>query len=277
MTGPDLRPLSLGEILDRTFSLYRNNFILFIGIAGIPHILILAVSVLQLYFYGNDNPFLPGGHPVTFFVVMAVALLIMIPTGLLASGGTVIAVSEVYLGRPVLISDALRRAWNKFGSLLGLTILSSLALLGSALLLIIPAFYVGCRLAVSTPGIVIEGKGPRQAMKRSWQLTSDFTGRAFMILLLYFALSLAATALFSAPFTYGAIVNLKDPAASQVWKVMNQISTSIGNVLIEPILLIGLSIFYFDLRVRKEAFDLQLMLDPAGTPPPAIDAEPSPL
>lgn len=32
----DLRPLSLGEILDRTFTLYRRNFLLFAGIIAIP-------------------------------------------------------------------------------------------------------------------------------------------------------------------------------------------------------------------------------------------------
>ncbi len=31
MTGLDLRPLTLGEILDRTFSLYRRHIVLFLG------------------------------------------------------------------------------------------------------------------------------------------------------------------------------------------------------------------------------------------------------
>jgi hypothetical protein len=36
MADLDLRPLSLGEILDRTFSLYRRHFILFLGINAFP-------------------------------------------------------------------------------------------------------------------------------------------------------------------------------------------------------------------------------------------------
>jgi hypothetical protein len=31
-----LRPMSTGEILDRTFNLYRNNFVLLAGIAVLP-------------------------------------------------------------------------------------------------------------------------------------------------------------------------------------------------------------------------------------------------
>src|SRR5208282_3644084 len=47
MADLDLRPLSLGEILDRTFSLYRRNFVLFLGITALPHLLILAMNLAQ--------------------------------------------------------------------------------------------------------------------------------------------------------------------------------------------------------------------------------------
>jgi hypothetical protein len=43
-----------------------------------------------------------------------------------------------------------------------------------------------------------------------------------------------------------------------------QVSATIGSVLVTPILLIATSVFYFDLRVRKEGFDLQFMLDPTS-------------
>jgi hypothetical protein len=48
MTGLDLRPLSLGEILDRTFSLYRQHFLLFLGLAGIPQVFVLAIRLAQI-------------------------------------------------------------------------------------------------------------------------------------------------------------------------------------------------------------------------------------
>ena len=42
-----LRPMSTGEILDRTFNLYRNNFVLFAGIAVLPPALMLVVQLIQ--------------------------------------------------------------------------------------------------------------------------------------------------------------------------------------------------------------------------------------
>ena len=35
-SGYDLRPLSTGEILDRTFQLYRSRFALFASLAALP-------------------------------------------------------------------------------------------------------------------------------------------------------------------------------------------------------------------------------------------------
>jgi hypothetical protein len=48
MANLDLRPLSLGEILDRTFSIYRGNFLLFVGITAIPQLLILGLHLAQI-------------------------------------------------------------------------------------------------------------------------------------------------------------------------------------------------------------------------------------
>jgi hypothetical protein len=45
MAPLDLRPLSLGELLDRTFFLYRRHFLLFAGIAAIPYSLFLIVNL----------------------------------------------------------------------------------------------------------------------------------------------------------------------------------------------------------------------------------------
>jgi hypothetical protein len=43
-----LRPLTTGELLDRTFSLYRNHFVLFVGISALPHLCVLAFQCLAL-------------------------------------------------------------------------------------------------------------------------------------------------------------------------------------------------------------------------------------
>jgi len=49
MGNLDLRPLSLGEILDRAFSIHRRNFLRFVGITAIPPLWVLALQLAQVF------------------------------------------------------------------------------------------------------------------------------------------------------------------------------------------------------------------------------------
>jgi len=110
MSGLDLRPLSLGEILDRTFTLYRGHFVLFLGIVGIPHLLLLAVSLTQILM-SNTNPLTPNTFSVTSAITGLALVVASIAAYLFSQGGAILAVSQIYLGRPVSIAEALGRVW----------------------------------------------------------------------------------------------------------------------------------------------------------------------
>jgi hypothetical protein len=253
MTGLELRPLSLGEILDRTFSLYRRYFLLFIGISGIPQLLVLGFNLAQ----GELRP------SVTLNVIASLLLLIISGFAyLFAQGGTILAVSELYLGRPTSIGVSLQRVWGEIGPLFGVVLLNGLAVGGALLLLVIPGIYVACRLLVCLPAALIEQRGPSESLSRSFDLTRDNAGRAFVILVLAVVLTYGAQILFALPFGIAMASASKDPAMFQFWMAMTQVSSSIATTLVRPVLLIATAIFYYDLRVRKEAFDLQLMMNP---------------
>src|ERR1700754_1955505 len=54
----DLRPLTLGELLDRTFALYRSRFWLFAGIAAVSGVINLLANFVQVvlqHFYLRHN------------------------------------------------------------------------------------------------------------------------------------------------------------------------------------------------------------------------------
>ena len=139
----------------------------------------------------------------------------------------------------------------------------------------VPGIYVACRLLVCVPAALIEQRGPRDSLARSWELTKGFAGRAFMMFLLFFAIAIAANLLFVTPFTIGIATALKNPAVLWFWMVLSQIGARVAAVLTQPILLIANAIFYYDLRVRKEAFDLQLMMNPTGPAPAGPGSVPS--
>ncbi len=280
MTTYDLRPLSLGEILDRTFSLYRKNFVLFAGITAIPYLLFLAFGLAQVLLVTVPNvPRVPvepqlqadstfnAGAMVFGLLIGLAAVIVGFIAYLLAQGATVFAVSELHLGRTTTIGASFRRVRGELGTLFGVLILSGLAMGAGFILLIVPGIYIACRLAVCVPAAILEDLGPRTSLERSWALTKDNAGRALLIYLLYVVLAFVAAGLFKWPFAIMILANAKNPQGVRLWLALLQVGNFFASALVGPVLTIATSLLYYDLRVRKEAFDLQMMMGALdGTP-----------
>ncbi len=264
MTGLDLRPLSLGEILDRTFFLYRRHFVLFVGISAVPQILVLAYSLTRIFLMPiglpSESGILSGMAQSLFFTL--ILLIVAFIAYLFSQGATVLAVSEVYLGRTTTIGGSLSRVMEDLGPLFGVVFLSGLVVGIGTMFFIIPGIYLACRLLVSVPAAMIEKRGATESMRRSFDLTRDFVIRAFVMIVLYVILVWAIQALLSWPFAFALVLARNDPVMVRFWSVLTQLGSSVGSVLVSPILLISTALYYYDLRVRKEAFDLQIMMDP---------------
>lgn len=289
MDGMELRPLSTGEILDRTFSLYRRYFLLFLGISAIPHILVLALNMTQTFLMSavanrtgpalihvnGQSPVFPAGPMAAGVGVMLLTLLVSLVAYLLTQGATVTAVSEIYLGHTITIGESFRRVRGELGTLFLVSLLSGLATGAAFILLIIPGIYVMCRLVLCIPAAVIEGLGARDSLERSFGLTKDSAGRAFLILLLYFVLAIGASAMITWPFTIVMVTARNNPEMMLFWTELMQIGAALTTVLVVPVLTIASSILYFDLRIRKEALDLQMMMTPAGAGVPIGSSVPT--
>jgi hypothetical protein len=284
MSTIDLRPLSIGELLDRTFSLYRRNFLLFVGIAAIPELLVLALQLAQVLLIpgkagvaqpaGSEfqaaSPGFSAGAALGVFGLAILGIIVYFIAYLFSQGGTLFAVSELYLGRTTTIGQSLSRMRGELWSLFGVVFLNGLVTGLCFLLLIIPGIYMACRLCVCIPAALLENLGPRESLERSFALTKDNAGRAFLILLLYTLILYAALFLFDIPLEFGVRSAAHDPVMLRLWTALMQVGNFVAGVLVTPVLTIASAIFYFDLRVRKEAFDLQLMMNPlaAGVPAP---------
>src|SRR3989449_10924034 len=150
----ELRPLSLGELLDRTFTLYRNHFWLFVEIMPLPQLVIAILSLLLQRFM---SPFLAvpascGSPPAPaemarilggFFFGALVGGVVYYIVYAMALGATTFAVSDVYLGRPATVLSAYRNVRGRFWSLLGLIFLILLVLFFAYLVFVAGGVIVG--------------------------------------------------------------------------------------------------------------------------------------
>jgi hypothetical protein len=270
MSQIDLRPLSLGEILDRTFSLYRRHFLLFLGIAAIPHLLTLALNLVQVFVRqgGKGSTATQPSNGLMAFGLFGIFvwLFVYIVAYLFAQGGTIYAVSDLYLGHPTTINASLRKMWGQLLNLLGVSLLNGMAIVIGIIFLIIPGIYLACRLITCVPAALLEDLGARESLERSFALTKDSAWRAFVIYFLYVSMVYATLILFAIPFGFVAVMAGKDPHMLRLAAGIMQVGQFCAGVLVTPFFLIATSVFYYDLRVRKEAFDLQLMMQTSGTP-----------
>src|SRR5271156_4076057 len=260
MASIDIRPLSLGEILDGSFSLYRKHFQIFFGISLVPHLFVLAWAVGRMWLVtvpsiraralGVPPPFSPMS---TFVFSFAPSIVEFFLVYLFTQVPTAYTVSEIYLGRTISIRSAFGRMRRGFWRFAAYTFLSGTAILAATLLLLVPGISLACRLITALPAATVENLEPGGAFGRSFRLTRDYSWRALVIYLLYACLRLGAFALLFYPQRLASVLTRSDPTMATAWLELISVVSILEATLIGPFLTIAATVFYFDLRVRKEA------------------------
>ena len=105
-------------------------------------------------------------------------------------------------------------------------------------------------------------------MSRSSQLTEGNRGRVFVMWILFIVLSIGFNLLLQWPIRLAAGVGgaLALQRFGVGYQVASLVATFISQCLVGPLATIAFSLVYYDERVRKEAFDLQLMMSTLDTP-----------
>jgi hypothetical protein len=148
METAELRPLTLGELLDRAFTLYRRNFWLFVGIMAIPSAFSVPFSVV---FFSMRGPTVSGGRPSpaivagTLLVGLAFFLLFWIVYAV-AIGAATYAVSETYLSQRPTVRGSYRKVRGKFWGILGVVALACLRAFG---MLLVVSIGIGLVVGIS--------------------------------------------------------------------------------------------------------------------------------
>jgi hypothetical protein len=127
-----LRPLTLGEILDRTAQLYRRNFLLFAGVAAIPTgVMLLAFlpigGAVGLFGVLGAN----GGTPSFLSIgVIVVLVLLILPVSIgvtvLSQAALTGAGIHTHMGQKPTIRAAIASVWPRFWTYFGLLLLQGI-------------------------------------------------------------------------------------------------------------------------------------------------------
>ena len=242
---PPLRPLSLGEVLDASFALYRSRFatLLLIAVACrlIPILLAVYLEVSEVTL-------------AQIWVRLGASLisLVLVAIGVAAS---TFVVSDAYLGRETTVQSAFSRAMPRIWTLLGVSILTSLAVGIGFVLLIVPGLILLAGFLLSPVVAVIESTPKStEAMSRSWQLSRGYKGKLLLTMLVAFLLLLVPS------ITLGAVGGLASGVSpDQPMGLAFFVVSLVLQVFVYPFVYVVQTVLYYDLRVRKEGFDLEVL------------------
>ena len=251
MTPPALRPLSVGEILDVSFQLYRRHFAPLASVAficsGVPVLLSLFIQA--------------SGGMLANLTLSLVYYIIFTVLSAIATAATVFIVSESYLGRPLGAGEALSRATPLLWRLIICSILLALLVGIGLLFFFIPGFILASGLMLAFPALVLEpGSTPTSSLGRSWALTRGSRLRIFGLLLTLLVLIyipiVAITSIAALVLPQHEFVG---PGASGTAGLLAVALAGVVQLLIYPLFYCVLTVAYYDLRVRKEGFDLEVL------------------
>jgi hypothetical protein len=252
-----LRPLTLGELLDRTFFLYREHFMLFVGIIALPHLALLAVQLSVVVLARQST------SSMTTLLMALVTMLMYLLVVAVSQGATVIAVSRLHLGQEASISGSFAGLEGRVATISLLMLRVGINVAVGLLLLIVPGVLMALKWSLAIPVTVLEHTGGSATLSRSAALTHGGRLRILAIYFLFVVLTYIFYSLWEIPILLAA--GLFTPrglaAGMPAW---TQIALPVGGFLtqslIGPLLTIALSLVYYDQRVRKEAFDLVHMM-----------------
>lgn len=277
----DIRPMNFGEILDAALVIYRRHFGLFLKLA----VIVLAVPVLLLVYFGARfvGSFMtqtPNVRALLFFLPLGILYYV---ASLVLTAGTIRIIADSYLGRTPRLQDALSlgiaKLWGLVvvglgkGVVVFLVVIAVGAVTGilgvmakgagaAAVMLLVAAAAAGawlvvfvlCGYGVTTPVVVLEELGSSfDAFGRSWDLTRSFKLKVL-------GLAIVAVLLFNAlPSWVLQALSVAARATLPPLSIALAALATVVPVLLTPAVAAVITLMYYDLRVRREAFDLEML------------------
>ena len=167
-------PFPVMRVLSIALRVARHNFVPFFLLACVLEVPSILVQ-------------LDGGAAKHVFLALLVQLLVTAFTQAVVAYGTIM---ELQGSRPST-QACIATGTAQLGRVLGVTVVSSLAVVGAMMLLVVPGIIVSCMLYVVVPVTLAEGLGIRAAMKRSRELTDGRKGDICLIMMLAGGIAIA--------------------------------------------------------------------------------------
>lgn len=255
-------PMGVGGILDKTFKIYKNNFVRFITIVALVQIPVWLIGFLYGNAFGQDMPAEGGSDPNFALIIGGVIIFVLLAmlAQFLSNAALIRSVSGAYLGEDVSVGQAYATALPRVLTILVASILTGIVVGIGFLLLVVPGIIFALWFTLITQCIVVEKTGAIKGMKRSKALVSGNLGKTFVLGFMVLLIAAIGDWLFK---TAGVAIGAAAGADSAAIMI-RALAGLVGNILLAPIGAVAFILLYYDLRIRKEGFDLTMLSQQMG-------------
>ena len=275
MTSTPFQPMSFVDILDGIISIYRNHFRFFLGIIVVYFVFGFVLDHISVYV-------LMGSVSIANLMVSVLISIVSSLIMFLVAAGLIYASAQVYLGRNITAQAALKQGWRRFLPLLGWTILYYLVAGGLFITVIgIPfAIYFAVRWGLYSLPVLLEEPTAAIPLGHSAGLVKGTWWRVFGIMLAISVISFMIAFILQTSYALllSALGGGTGAEDTTLWETLRllyiptpddvgwafysiqRLGTSVIAGLTMPIGAIGSTLLYFDLRIRKEAFDIEMQV-----------------
>jgi hypothetical protein len=272
--GEGLRPLSVGETLDVALKLYRQNAVALWKIVASVIVPIYVIDVIVRRLSLPSDVFVHNGQLYTFTTNGSsgasgtVALILVALLGLfgqlLSHGASFKLLLDSYLGRSADVRESFEFASHRLLSLLWLAIIATILIVIGFILIVLPGIWLLVSFSVAVPVLMLEGLGGWSALRRSMSLVQGrwwaTFGRLISVLLMYIV------ALIVIGIIAGAIERGVNITNVTLFVIVAGIFQGVITIFVTPFIAAAITVIYIDLRVRKEALDIELLASRFGGP-----------
>jgi hypothetical protein len=272
---PQLRPLSVGEMLDAGFRLFSARFWTLILCVLVP---IVPMTILSTALQASVDPnafdldTTETADSGTALAGTLVGSVIQFAAAALAIAACFKAISAAYLGERAGAGESLRYALGRLLPLLVAYFVVLVIVVIGFVLLIIPGIWIAVKLSMVFPALVFERKGPFASIGRSWTLTGGGWWRTFGTLLVVFLITFVIQLVLGG--VVGGALGASDTVSELTVAIVLTLVNLIALALTYPLWAAVTSVVYYDLRVRNEGFDLQLLAEGMGAEAPRFESAP---
>lgn len=269
MNFAQLRPLSLGELLDGAFTLYRRYFSTLVLIALVPALPVIALWLIMAIVA-------MGAGETAAAVATLGGAMIAFPFSIVATvlswGAITHFVARAYTGAPVTSGDALRKVRERLWPLLGAGILAQLMIVMGTAFCFVPGLFAAAACFAVIPSVMLERRGVGDAFSRSFDLVKTGWGEIMLALLVAYLIAALPAIIVGVGGYVAQIAAADDPTRSLLARAGSQIVGQLVQALTTPFAVVTTVLLYYDRRVRTEALDVQMFAETLDTPEPGQPA-----